>query len=351
MATKPRLFEKGNKLDRTRRFIYKGEQLELAPYLPDEGLKLAVQLAIILERPLLLKGEPGSGKTKLAEAVAYDLFDEQFRDYYFEWNVKSTSKAQEGLYTINHLQRLRDANLRGPGPAPASAKGVGRPGIAGSLDIVLPTGQDKGTYIELGPLGRAFLATNRMSGVRPPVLLIDEIDKADIDFPNDLLQELDRMRFDIPEAVDEKGKPVKITAEKGRKPLIIITSNEEKSLPAAFLRRCLFHYIRFPNPKELAAIVEARWPEMNKDFVANAIRVFTELHDVIKIAATSIKNISTSELVDWITLLHHYHPKADGSFSFAEIPFDQALAKDIETMQTFLKYKQRMLTKPAPAAS
>jgi len=325
MKDKEILFYEGARLREFRRFDYNGRSEELAPYLADDSLKKAVQHAQVLERPLLLKGEPGSGKSRLAEAVAYELFGQRFRDFYFEWNIKSNSKAQDGLYVINYLQRLRDANLKNTRRR--------------NLDIVLRTGMTTGQYVELGPLGRIFLATGAEPGLPPPVLLIDEIDKADIDFPNDLLQELDRMEFMIPEAVNERRQPVRIAAEKGRKPLIIITSNEEKALPAAFLRRCLFHYIRFPGVKELRAIVEARWPEMNRQLIEKATQVFNDLHEAIGTTATSIKNISTSELIDWITLIDHYHPAADGTLSLKDIPYEQALAKDIETMQTFLKFK------------
>jgi MoxR-like ATPase len=329
-----RLFYEGKKLETFQRFRHNGDSVELAPYLPDDNLKKAVQLAQVLERPLLVKGEPGSGKTRLAEAVAFELFGESYRDFYFEWHIKSGSKAQDGLYIINYLQRLRDANLK--------------EGRKNSLDIMLRTGMDKGRYVELGPLGKVFRATSLAPELPPPVLLIDEIDKADIDFPNDLLQELDRMEFQIPETVNERGRPVSISAEKGRKPLIIITSNEEKALPAAFLRRCLFHYIQFPSPKELGAIIEARWPDMNKKFIGNATDVFSELHKAIGTSGTSIKNISTSELVDWITLLNFYHPDADETLNINEIPYEQALAKDIETMQVFLKFRKQ-LAEPATA--
>ena len=320
------LYYEGSKLKEFRRFEHNGRSEELAPYLPDPNLKKAVQLAQVLERPLLLKGEPGSGKSRLAEAVAYELFGQRFRDFYFEWNIKSNSKAQDGLYVINYLQRLRDANLKNTPKR--------------NLDIVLKTASATGQYVELGPLGRTFLASGLEPHLPPPLLLIDEIDKADIDFPNDLLQELDRMEFTIPEAVNERHRPVRIAAEQGRKPLIIITSNEEKALPAAFLRRCLFHYIRFPGEKELGAIVEARWPGMNKKFIGHAAGVFTELHEAIRTSATSIKNISTSELIDWITLIDHYHRTADETLNLKDIPYEQALAKDIETMQIFLKFKK-----------
>ncbi len=165
------------------------------PYLPDDRLVKAIQFAQALGKPLLLKGEPGSGKTKVAEAIAYELFGPAYKNYYFEWPVKSTSKAQDGLYTINYLQRLQDAGIR----ENEEKK---------SLTITLEENEVVGNYIELGELGKAFRITNLMAEqLPPPVVLIDEIDKADIDFPNDLLMELERMEFRIPEAKTETGAP------------------------------------------------------------------------------------------------------------------------------------------------
>ncbi len=320
----------GEKLKEKREFSYGERLFRLDPYLPGDSLKEAVRMAQALKRPLLLQGEPGSGKSRLAEAVAYELFEENYPGHYYEWRVKSGSKAQEGLYVINHLQRLRDATIRKD--------------IETDLKIELKKGESKSRYIELGPLGKAFLDTDLNTnggGLLPPVLLIDEIDKADIDFPNDLLQELDRMEFDIPEAVDEDNQPVQIRANPEKKPLIIITSNEEKTLPAAFLRRCLFYYIEFPGTEALQRIVQAKWPELDPSFIKNATALFSNLHEAVKKAAAGIKNISTSELLDWITLIKYENPNPDKSFDLSTIPYDQALAKDRETMQVFLNYKEK----------
>jgi MoxR-like ATPase len=226
----------------------KGEKKTPEPYIPSPELVKAVRFAQISKRPLLVKGEPGCGKSSLAEAIAYELFDgiADYNDYFFKWYVKSSSKAQEGLYHINHLDRLQQANTR---------ENEGRK----STDIILKTNQQRGEYIELGALGKAFQVTNTMADdLPPPVVLIDEIDKADIDFPNDLLLELDKMEFTINEAKNELDENVTIKANKDKKPLIIITSNDEKPLPPAFLRRCLFFYINFPGPEILFDIVAAR---------------------------------------------------------------------------------------------
>jgi MoxR-like ATPase len=326
----------GEKLLEKKEFTYQDRKIVLDPYIPDDGLKEAVKMAQALKHPLLLQGEPGCGKSRLAEAVAYELFKEDFPGHYFEWRVKSGSKAQEGLYTINNLQRLRDATIKeGQNP---------------DLDIKLTRGDTQGKYIELGPLGKVFVKTSS-TAVAPPVLLIDEIDKADIDFPNDLLQELDRMEFEIPEAVDENGEVVQIRAQQENRPLIIITSNEEKPLPAAFLRRCIFYYIEFPGKEALQRIVMARWPGTDNEFISNATTLFTDLHDTVKKAAAGIKNISTSELLDWITLIKYNYPHADGGLNLGNIPYEQALAKDRETLQVFLNFKEKANKSPQPATT
>ena len=225
-------------------------------YVATEDLKVAVNAAITLERPLLVKGEPGTGKTMLAIEVAKSLGAPLI-----EWHVKSTTKAVQGLYEYDAVMRLRDSQL----------------GDARANDIA--------NYIKKGKLWEAF-----ESDVRP-VLLIDEVDKADIEFPNDLLQELDRMEF----YVYELNKTVKAA----QRPIIMITSNNEKELPDAFLRRCFFHYIRFPDADTMKAIVEVHFPGIKQRLVAEALRMFYEIREVPGLK----KKPSTSELIDWLKLL------------------------------------------------
>jgi MoxR-like ATPase len=225
-------------------------------YVATADLMTAVNAAVALERPLLVKGEPGTGKTLLAREVAGALGRP-----YFEWHVKSTSKAQQGLYEYDAVARLRDSQL----------------GDARGADIR--------NYIRRGMLWEAFACPE------PAVLLIDEIDKADIEFPNDLLRELDRMDF----TVYETGE----TVAARHRPLVIITSNNEKELPDAFLRRCFFHYIRFPDPDTMAKIVEVHFPGLKKRLLKQALEVFYEVRDVDGVR----KKPSTSELLDWIKLL------------------------------------------------
>jgi MoxR-like ATPase len=225
-------------------------------YIATEDLRIAVNAAIVLERPLLIKGEPGTGKTLLAEEIAGALGAPLL-----SWHVKSTTKAQQGLYEYDAVSRLRDSQL----------------GEARVSDIR--------NYIRRGKLWEAFTAPER------PVLLIDEIDKADIEFPNDLLLELDRMEF----FVYETGETVRAA----RRPIVVITSNNEKELPDAFLRRCFFHYIRFPDGDTMRAIVEAHYPGIKKRLVEEALRIFFDLRE----APGLKKKPSTSELLDWLKLL------------------------------------------------
>jgi MoxR-like ATPase len=225
-------------------------------YVATEDLKVAVNAAIALERPLLIKGEPGTGKTVLAYEVAKAL-----NAPLLTWHIKSTTKAQQGLYEYDAVTRLRDSQL-------------------GDVRV-----KDVKNYIKKGKLWEAFSAPER------PVLLIDEIDKADIEFPNDLLQELDRMEFYVYET-DE-------TIVAAIRPLVIITSNNEKELPDAFLRRCFFHYIRFPDEATMNEIVEVHFPGIKKKLVAEALRVF---YDMRKVPGLK-KKPSTSELLDWLKLL------------------------------------------------
>jgi MoxR-like ATPase len=225
-------------------------------YVATDDLKVAVNAAVTLERPLLVKGEPGTGKTVLAIEVAKSLGAPLL-----EWHVKSTTKAQQGLYEYDAVSRLRDSQL----------------GDARVKDIA--------NYIKRGKLWEAFSADKR------PVLLIDEIDKADIEFPNDLLQELDRMEF----FVYETGETIKAR----QRPIVIITSNNEKELPDAFLRRCFFHYIKFPDADTMRSIVDVHFPNIKGRLVSEALKIFYDIRDVPGLK----KKPSTSELLDWLKLL------------------------------------------------
>ena len=225
-------------------------------YVATEDLRIAVNAAITLERPLLVKGEPGTGKTVLAHEIAGALGAPLI-----EWHVKSTTKAAQGLYEYDAVSRLRDGQI-------------------GDERV-----KDIRNYIKRGKLWDAFTADER------PVLLIDEIDKADIEFPNDLLLEIDRMEFHV----YETGETIRAL----RRPVVIITSNNEKELPDAFLRRCFFHYIRFPDADTMAAIVEVHFPGLKKRLLEEALRIFFSVRDVPGLK----KKPSTSELLDWIKLL------------------------------------------------
>jgi MoxR-like ATPase len=225
-------------------------------YVATDDLRIAVNAAITLERPLLVKGEPGTGKTVLAIEVAKAVGAPLI-----EWHVKSTTKAQQGLYDYDAVSRLRDSQL-------------------GDNRV-----EHIGNYIKKGRLWDAFEMDQR------PVLLIDEIDKADIEFPNDLLQELDRMEF----FVYETGETIRAR----HRPIVIITSNSEKELPDAFLRRCFFHFIKFPDAETMRDIVDVHFPGLKQHLVAESLRVFFELRDVPGLK----KRPSTSELLDWIKLL------------------------------------------------
>ncbi len=225
-------------------------------YIATEDLRVAVNAAVALERPLLVKGEPGTGKTILAHEIAKALAKD-----IITWHIKSTTKAQQGLYEYDAVTRLRDGQL----------------GDAKVADIR--------NYILRGKLWEAFTADSA------PVLLIDEIDKADIEFPNDLLLELDRMEFFVYETRE--------TVKAQHRPVVIITSNNEKELPDAFLRRCFFHYIRFPDRDTMARIVDVHYPNLQKTLLRDALTVFYEVRDVPGLK----KKPSTSELLDWIKLL------------------------------------------------
>ena len=225
-------------------------------YVATEDLRVAVNAAIALERPLLVKGEPGTGKTILAHEIATALGKDLIT-----WHIKSTTKAQQGLYEYDAVARLRDSQL----------------GDAKVADIR--------NYIQRGKLWDAFVAD------AAPVLLIDEIDKADIEFPNDLLQELDRMEFYVYETHE--------TIKARHRPVVIITSNNEKELPDAFLRRCFFHYIRFPDKETMQAIVDVHYPGIKKRLLQSAMEVFFDIREMPGLK----KKPSTSELLDWLKLL------------------------------------------------
>jgi len=247
-------------------------------YLVTPELRDAVNVAIALEKPLLVRGEPGTGKTVLAEAIAEDLVMELL-----SWNIKSTSKAQEGLYVYDTVQRLNDARF-------------------GDKDI-----SDVRQYIKFGPLGRSFLAEQRV------VLLIDEIDKADMEFPNDLLHELDRMSFAVGETGDHHAAKYR--------PVVIITSNNEKELPDAFLRRCVFHYITFPDKEVMQQIVRVHHPDVEDELLRQVLLRFYWLRDLPDLR----KRPSTSELIDWIAALRRGGVSAEAIES--ELPFLGVLMK------------------------
>ena len=225
-------------------------------YLTNDALESAVNCALALERPLLVKGEPGTGKTLLAEAISEGLGMEIVR-----WHVKSTTRAQDGAYVYDTVQRLYDSRF-------------------GDGDV-----KDIRRYIKLGPLGKAFSSEKRV------VLLIDEIDKADLEVPNDLLHELDRMRFFIPETGDE------VVAK--QRPVVVITSNNEKELPDAFLRRCVFHFIDFPDKALMQDIVRVHHPKLEESLADQAIQTFYQIREMRRLR----KRPSTSELIDWISAM------------------------------------------------
>ena len=272
-------------------------------YLTSESLEAAVNCALALERPLLIKGEPGTGKTLLAEALAASL-----ELPLIHWPVKSTTRAQDGLYVYDTVQRLYDARF-------------------GDGDV-----KDIRRYLKLGPLGRAFAATadTAYDYAREPrgrrVLLIDEIDKADLEFPNDLLHELDRMRFTVGETADE------IVARE--RPVVVITSNNEKELPDAFLRRCVFHFIDFPDQELMKRIVRVHHPRLDDALVDQAVVKFYELRALPKLR----KRPSTSELVDWISVLE---TAGLGHERFVrELPFLGVLLKKEQDVELFGQAKK-----------
>ncbi len=261
-------------------------------YIASRALIDAVNCAVALERPLLVKGEPGTGKTLLARHVADGLglpLD--------SWHIKSTSKAEDGLYVYDTVQRLNDARF-------------------GDGDV-----KDIRSYIRLGPLGRVFSAASRQ------VLLIDEIDKADLEFPNDILRELDEMRFSVMETGDE------VVARE--RPMVIITSNNEKELPDAFLRRCVFHFIDFPDLEQMREIVDVHHPRVEKRLIDQVLVKFYWLRDQKELR----KRPSTSELIDWITAL--VRGGVDAGRLESEIPFLGALLKNEQDTRAIESFRVR----------
>ena len=255
-------------------------------YLTNPALQAAVNCALALERPLLVKGEPGTGKTLLADAIATALGLPLLT-----WHVKSTTRAQDGLYVYDTVQRLHDSRF-------------------GDGDV-----KDVGHYIRWGQMGQAFRSKGRV------VLLIDEVDKADLEFPNDLLHELDRMRFRVMETEEEI-----IAAER---PVVVITSNNEKELPDAFLRRCVFHFIDFPDLELMKRIVRVHHPSLDESLVDQALEVFYQLRALTRLR----KRPSTSELVDWLAVL-----QAAGIQNVkleAQLPFVGALLKKEQDLEAF----------------
>jgi MoxR-like ATPase len=261
-------------------------------YVISDALKNAVNVSIVLQRPLLVRGEPGTGKTLLAHSIASSLGKELIR-----WNIKSTTKASEGLYLYDTVQRLNDSRF-------------------GGKDV-----SNIKHYIKLGKLGQAFTAPIQV------VLLIDEVDKADVEFPNDLLNELDEMSFYIPET-DETISAV-------QRPIVIITSNNEKELPDAFLRRCIFHYIDFPDAQLMEEIVKVHFPDIKGALLKDALESFYTLRRIDDLR----KKPSTSELIDWIQAL--MASGLDGKIRDGEIPFLGTLIKKETDIDFYVNHNVR----------
>lgn len=334
-------FEKGYDEDPNGRIYY--------PYLPSPDLKEAVNLAIALKRPLLLEGEPGCGKTRLAGAVAYEFTQKQREKFkkngkdksdwwwdYYIWNVKSTTRARDGLYRYDAIARLRDAQLMGTNPKNWT-EFLGEEKKSGTfveeLKEVYKNFQYKTNYREFGPLGKALQKHDHR-----PILLIDEIDKADSDFANDLLLELEELRFEIPETGESFPTPE-------LKPIIFITSNREKPLPEAFLRRCLYFFVKFPEEKQLRKIIDRRFEDegtedeqLNKEeykekIVEKAIERFYDIREHLEKYPGS-KQPGTSEFLEFLNVLLN---KENPEKALEDL---EDLSKKLPLLGTLLKTKQ-----------
>jgi MoxR-like ATPase len=317
---------------------------KINPYIPESDLVKAVNLAILLKRPLLIMGQPGCGKSKLAQAVAYELYHQQrgneitqdYRNFYFEWNIKSSSRAKDGLYEYDAIERLGDSQIK------KADREAGREDLK------------KEAYIRDRPLGQAIKESEED---KPTILLIDEIDKADIDFPNDLLNEIDKGEYTITETN---------TVEKAKhQPIIFITSNAEKTLPDAFLRRCLFHYIQPLKKETLENIINRRFYKgvadtANAALATKVVERFIAIREELK-KVIGEKNVSTSELLDWFEAIKFYSENSTATDSatqdlvkelelldkdaLAGIPFHQALFKNWNSLMYFEKKHKKLAKK------
>ncbi len=288
-------------------------QQNLYPYYPDEFLKEAVNLSIGLNRPLLLEGEPGCGKSRLAYSIIYE-FSQKYPDLNWKfclWNVQSISKAQDGFYSYDYIGRLQAAQLAKLGVKNQETD---------------PNNLIK--YLELGPLGYAFQEKKYRT-----VVLIDEIDKADTDFPNDLLLALEEQRFEIKDLRPRRW----LRANPDAPPIVIITSNQEKTLPNAFLRRCLYHYIEFPSQEQLIKIINARFQNPPSEIVEKAIDKFLELREMMEDERGETgKKVTTSELIDWFAILNEYPPEEIIEKLETGLPFASTLLKSRSDREDFL---------------